>query len=265
MIRETGRVWSGAILTPRDGRMFVAVAGQWRVPTIALPASIGNAKEGAIVCSSSTWIGLDGTRDYLHSSLPQIGTIQCVTAKNGQPVAEYFAFREWWCDGHRSLPTRLWPVAPGDLVACTLTVKRLSQVTFTMKLTAGSVTSSTEITEDAPSKPARGTSLPPIQRVVSGATAQWITERPSDPDSHNKGTGEPGKPYELANYDKVLFENCVATAAHAPASADRADYSLTGPGVALRDMVRIRQNRAEVISKAELQGPRSVATFYRGP
>ena len=258
MIRETGRVWSGALVMPRGGQMFVRITGRWRVPAVTLPASAGTTAEGKRVCSSSTWIGLDGARSYLHSSLPQIGTAQNVVVKDGDMVREYFAWHEWWCAGHISEPTRLdsLVIKPGDLIVCTLTVDTLTRVIFHMKNeTTGMEVASFSV--DAPNKPpVAGSSEPSIQRLISGATAQWITERPSDPATD--------KPYELANYGTVVFENCVATAAPDPASSDRKNQTLAGAGVTLRDMVQFRENRAMLISSAQLQGPQSVATFYRG-
>jgi len=254
MIRETGRVWSGALITPRGGQMLVGITGRWKVPRVTLPASAGTTAEGKRVRSSSTWIGLDGARSYLNSSLPQIGTGQNVIVKNGKMEPEYFAWHEWWCAGHFSHPIRLdLPIKPDDWIRCTLTVDTLTRVIFHMKNeTTGLEVASFPV--DAPNKPpVAGSSAPPIQRLISGATAEWITERPSDPDTD--------KPYELANYGTVVFENCLANAASDP---DSARENQTLDGATLRDMVQISQNRPELISRAELQGPQSVATFYRG-
>ena len=246
MIRETGRVWSGAVITPRDGQMFIGITGRWRVPAVTLPSSAGGTAEGERVCSSSTWIGLDGARSYQHSSLPQIGTIQNVIVKNGEMQPEYFAFYEWWRAGVITHPTHIdqVPVKPGDWIECTLTVDTFTDVRFQItNQTTGS--SSGAISASAPT---------PF--LISGATAEWITERPSDPATD--------KPYELANYGTVVFENCIATSAPDPGSASVTDRTVGGDGVTLRDMVQIRENRAVRISIAELQGPQSVATFYRG-
>ena len=246
MIRETGRVWSGAVITPRDGQMFIGITGRWRVPAVTLPSSAGDTAEGERVCSSSTWIGLDGTRKYVHSSLPQIGTIQNVIVRNDQMEPEYFAFYEWWRAGVIGKPISIdqVKVRPGDLIECTLTVDTFTHVTFEMtNKTTGST--SGEISASAPA---------PL--LISGATAEWITERPSDPKTD--------KPYELANYGRVVFENCIATVAPEPGSGSTTDRTMGDDGVTLRDMVQIRQNRAVRISIAELQGPQSVATFYAG-
>ena len=245
MIRETGRVWSGAIITPRNGQMFIGITGRWRVPAVTLPPSAGGTAEGDRVCSSSTWIGLDGARKYLHSSLPQIGTIQNVIVKGGQMEPEYFAFYEWWRAGVITHPIHIpqVQVKPGDVIECTLTVDSLTQVTFQItNQTTGNTSGAFSDSAPAP-------------LLISGATAEWITERPSDPATD--------KPYELANYGTVVFENCIATSAQGPGSAgtDRT----VGEGVGtLRDMVQIRQNHTKRISIAKLQGPQSVATFYRG-
>lgn len=251
MILETGRVWSGALLAPRDGQMFIRITGRWRVPAVTLPSSAGDTAEGKRVCSSSTWIGLDGTRGYLHSSLPQIGTIQNVVVTNGQMQPEYFAFHEWW-HGPISQPIRInhVQVKPGDLIECTLTVDTYTDVTFHMtNHTTGSTSGAISASAPAP-------------LLISGATAEWITERPSNSDTSDPNVG---KPYDLANYGTVVFENCIATSARAPGSAPVTNRALDEGGVLLRDMVQIRQNHTRRISIAKLQGPQSVATSYRGP
>jgi hypothetical protein len=181
-----------------------------------------------------------------------------VIIKYGKMEPEYFAWYEWWCAGHISSPNRLTllPVQPGDLIECTLTVDTPTQVTFriTNQTTGRAVGPIQASAPDLP--PVAGSSSPSIQRLISGATAEWITERPSDPNTD--------RPYDLANYGTVLFENCSAITAPDPASEYRENQTLDSAGVALRDMVQIRQNRAELISRAELQGPQSVKTFYCG-
>lgn len=260
MIRETGRVWSGAVITPRDGQMFIGITGQWEVPAITLPATDGGTREGGIVCSSSTWIGLDGAGSYLHSSLPQIGTIQRVVVTNGQMEAQYFAFHEWWCAGHYFEPNRLdaLVVTPGNLIKCTLNVDTPTHVTFRIEnqstgivLPPIAIDAHTVTRED-------GSPPPALQRRISGATAEWITERPSAPDTIDPATNRRSVPYELANYGKVTFKECTATTS----AGVEANLDQTLAGLSLRNMYAIRNNHVRRVSATRLLGPKSVETFY---
>src|SRR5690349_8853773 len=62
--RQSSANWSGAYITPKQGRMFTAVHGSWCVPRVAAPvASDAPPADGEY--RSSTWIGLDGQRRYL--------------------------------------------------------------------------------------------------------------------------------------------------------------------------------------------------------
>ena len=74
--RESSLNWSGAYVTPRNGRQFTEVHGRWEVPAVAVPSGTSGSPE----FRSSIWIGLDGQRRYFDSSLPQIGTAQVLNA-----------------------------------------------------------------------------------------------------------------------------------------------------------------------------------------
>ncbi len=126
---ETSLNWSGAYITPKQDRMFTAVYGSWRVPTPNPPLTSGQPVDGDY--RSSTWIGLDGQRRYLNSSLPQIGTAQFVKVVGGQPAPHITAWWQWWLRGQKLPPITLnLPVQPGDLVIGSLVVINSRTVRF---------------------------------------------------------------------------------------------------------------------------------------
>ena len=120
--------WSGGYIKPRDGRMITYLYGEWVVPPVSAPAS---APAGAFF-SSSTWIGLDGQRRYLHSSLPQIGTAQtAIAGQLPQPPTTWF---QWWSrDQQHNCFVTLPPMAStGERVGALMVVISATQVVFSM-------------------------------------------------------------------------------------------------------------------------------------
>lgn len=195
--REGSLNWSGAYITPRDGRQITQVHGRWTVPAVAAPD--GEPPEAEY--QSSTWIGLDGQRRYLESTLPQIGTNQSVNPAAGKP---YWAWFQWWVrdDASSFVPVELpLAVAPGHRMRASMRVVTETEVHFTMvnRTTGWIIWFTMQAPIDADSK---------VQIGVSGATAEWITERPSDIVS--------GEPYNLPNYGTVPFTSCFAMAAELP-------------------------------------------------
>ena len=75
--------------------MFVEIRGSWQAPVVAppTPGEIGEFH-------SSTWIGLDGQRRYLNSSLPQIGTAQYVDVTAAATTFTTKAWWQWWLRDH---------------------------------------------------------------------------------------------------------------------------------------------------------------------
>jgi Peptidase A4 family len=191
---ESSFNWSGAYITPRDGQQFTEVHGRWVVPGVMAPAgAVGNPE-----FRSSVWIGLDGARRYSDSTLPQIGTAQCVNPPIGPP---FFLWWQWWM---RDNPTTFCPavvpiaVLPGHRILVKLEVLSETQVRFLIKNgTTGQ--NYPPFKMDAPSHPVTGR-----QAEVSGATAEWIVERPA-----NMATVL----YNLPDYHQVTFTSCYAVQA----------------------------------------------------
>jgi hypothetical protein len=179
--------WSGGYVVASDGRSFKSVMGCWTVPAVSLPPG-GTAQE----YHSSTWIGLDGQRLYLDSSLPQIGTRQrwLTTPYAG---ADYTAWFQWWARGQDNPPEDLpLPVDAGHKISAIITVLDEFTVRFNLKNeTLGIILQ------------AFNASAPPPCRI-SGATAEWIMERPSPLGSDGWDA------YALPAYTPFAFTGCVA-------------------------------------------------------
>jgi hypothetical protein len=196
---ETSQNWSGAYVEPRNDNMFTDVAGSWTIPKVDSGA--------APLQSSSIWLGLDGQRLYFDSSLPQIGTTQGIRA-NGSP--DYHAWHQWWeRDQKHPRPHRIREIKliAGDTVFCNVQVVDLSHVIVSIAKFGTPI----EFWSRKLHPTLSGTATPKI----SGATAQWIVERPTDPNSNDL--------LQLVNYGKVDFIDCLAISAPAP-SATTAEF-----------------------------------------
>jgi hypothetical protein len=189
---EASRNWCGAYIEPNYDRVFVEVSGRWIVPTPLPPpdAQPPNAQPKVYACS--TWIGLDGQRRYIDSSLPQAGTWQAVTLEaDGSQIVETYAWFQWWARNYAgTAPGQISsvPVHPGDEVACMVKEWQPSVAAIYVKnLTTNRLA---HFLVDAPTVTLGGGQ--PHQFTISGATAEWIMERPTRLDS--------GEPYDLADY-----------------------------------------------------------------
>src|SRR5262245_42217487 len=196
--REASRNWSGAYITPRNGQQFTEVHATWEIPLVAAPAGMSASAE----YRSSIWIGLDGQRRYFDSSLPQLGTGQCVNAP--LPTPAFHTWCQWWL---RDNPQTYVPdilsvgVAPGQRVMASLRVLNETQVHGIIEnRTTGAILPFIMV---APTDMLSG-----MQLKVSGATAEWIVERPAG--------GIMGELYELPDYGIVHFTNCFALSAEMP-------------------------------------------------
>jgi Peptidase A4 family len=197
---STSRNWSGATLIPTGGDMCTQVWGRWTVPTPALPAAEFQIANTPAYCCS-TWVGLDGQRHYLNSSLPQTGTMQFLQMnKNGSPEVRVLPFFQWWDSetGGPFIRFHKLIVQPTDVVggliwADTETSVRAYLRNFTtghmrhVKCTAPIVT------------PPGGV---PLQLTISGATAEWVLERPTRFNSTEL--------YAFPDYDEATFTHCGA-------------------------------------------------------
>ena len=192
---QTSPNWSGAYIKPRDGQVFTEIWGQWQVPTPSVPSTEVGAGH---YYRCSTWIGLDGQRRYYQSSLPQIGTAQSVDGSSG--TRAFSAWWQWWVRDQSIPPVNIvgLSIHAGDLIMCNLRVVLPSRnkVRFQLR-NASTISAVFEYTADAP--------ILPIPLQVSGATAEWITERPAIFPTPIL--------YDFPDYNTVLFSDCVAVTA----------------------------------------------------
>lgn len=222
--RQTSRNWSGAYITPRDGTVFSSIWTAFQVPTPNLPPG---AKPGEKDLSS-TWIGFDGQRRYYMSTLPQFGTAQNIEPKMGIPTRSFYAWWQWWVRGLGSQATPIKLPAPtihaGDLITCYMQVAAdRAGVSFVIT----NVTTGRGL-QFFQSAPAPNGGLP---FKVSGATAEWVMERPAIPPDPT--------PMPLPDYGTVDFRDCGATAVNMQTGAI-VERSLSG--AKLIDMYIVRQN-----------------------
>jgi hypothetical protein len=204
---ETSRNWSGAYIEPNHAKVFVQLSGRWKVPTPAVPAGAEPPPQGSVVYACSTWIGLDGQRRYIDSSLPQVGTWQAVAlASDGTEASpETYAWFQWWARNYAgNAPGKITsvPVNPGDEVACMVRVWLPSVAVIYFKNLTTNVFS-VPFLVSAPIVTLRGGHQ--HQFTISGATAEWVIERPTRLDN--------GELYDLADYDHAEIRHCHAAEA----------------------------------------------------
>ncbi len=264
-VHETSLNWAGASITSGGGRMFTEVHASWRVPVVALPPSAQqmlSEKEGdEFRCSS--WIGLDGQRRYVNASLPQIGTSHFVKIVNNKPKMTDGVWWQWWLAGGPNPPPIKLPlkVNPGDEMMASLFVVAERHVKYLIaNHTTGEVC--TPFIEPIPT-----TYLEPLQTGhprprrhdwparVSGATAEWITERPM-----NWTTGEMD---QLPAFQPVIFRDCHVVSGRAPGKDEREELPA---GAQLINASRIESNpfRSVQVAVAERLCRDSFSTNFVG-
>jgi hypothetical protein len=200
---EISSNWSGAYITANHGRRFLQVWGTWTVPgNMQLPPPAFRGPS-TIPYFCSNWIGLDGQRRYLDSSLPQMGTVS-ILQPDGTTTAESWA--QWWA--RSSADTAPVPlglaVAPGDNVACVLTAWSSTSVRGVMVNLSTSPPTAVPVMMDAPM-----VTLPDgssVQPEIAGATAEWIVERPKVLPQPN----QPPSRFNFPDYGQSGFDLCLA-------------------------------------------------------
>ncbi len=152
---------------------------------------------------ASVWVGLDGNRSRLpRASLPQIGTVQ--RTDNGGS----FAWWEWWHHLPKgAIPSALkfaknnFDVATGDeILAGLYVVPTTEDVVFFIKNQRTFQYRSFMALRQAVVEAGGGIDIEQL-----GATADWIVERPTTPDT--------GEFAALPDFGQVNFSSCFAQAA----------------------------------------------------
>ncbi len=198
---ETSGNWSGAYITANRDRRFLQIWGIWTIPAkLEVPPAPLQGTAG-LPYACSNWIGLDGQRLYLNSSLPQIGTVSTLNA-NGSP-GKTEAWTQWWARDNAGdnppVPIGL-AVQPGNEVLCVLTAANPQTVTGVMVNLSATPPTGMAVQGTAPTVvlPDGSTAMPDI----AGATAEWIVERPRIEKQKSR--------YNFPDYDKTCFQSCVA-------------------------------------------------------
>lgn len=249
---ETSRNWSGATIAANSDESLVQVWGSWKLPELTAPPPDPMGRPAAL----SMWVGLDGQRRYFESSLPQIGTTASIDSS--EPPLQ--AWTQWWSrESETTLPVPIpnFPLNPNDRVIAAVTVLDPVSVLFLI----------VNLTVD----PAVGVAIlgisPKITRKnglverprITGATAEWVLERPRIPFSPNL--------VRFPRYTPTKFDFCGATAGR---TVDLAGV-LDGHGRDLLDARLIRMyerlhqpERTAFISMPKLDGTETVKLHYGG-
>ena len=196
---EASKNWSGAYITSNEGKRFLQVWGLWRTPDKLLIPPPPLQGEPGIDYVVANWIGLDGQRAYFDSSLPQIGTSSVLLPD--RKTVRVDPWVQWWA--RDDLNPKVAPiqitVEPGDMVACILTVCDPHTVHCVI----------TNLNPAHPDTQAVKATAPPVledgvaaRPSITGATAEWIVERPKV--LHSTA------PNNLPDYGETGFELCFA-------------------------------------------------------
>jgi hypothetical protein len=247
--------WSGASIIARDGRMLTDVMATWVVPSPRVPQSALALDPGAGVqeFGSSCWVGLDGQRAYPDSTLPQMGTEQSVN-KPGLPRGEAVrVWFQWW--PMRELTVEPLPVRPGDRVYCWLTAVSYTRVRCVIKVVSGSEGRLMRFFADAPNVKYSPPLIPVYAPKISGATAEWVTEAQTDPQTQDI--------IPLANTGTVTFQDCYAMSAFDPSGERRAE-KLIAPKLLRVYKIADNPSRRVTITTAHRPAPDAVETTFVG-
>jgi len=247
--RETSLNWSGAYIRPSGARTFTEIHGEWSVPKPSAPIRPGSSGPAPGQYRCVSFIGLDGQRRYRNSSLPQIGTASQVEVdSSGKSTEKVYAWLQWWLRDNSQQETVITsvPIQPSHVVLCSLVVISPTKVRFLLKnQTTGYVFGPADVKAPTPN------GSPQLE--VTGATAEWITERPTAFDAAHTL-------YELPDYGKIEFRNChaVSSSPHFDEQTETLDLATV---IQMR-VIRQQPHRSVRISTAEITGPQCLTTRY---
>jgi hypothetical protein len=173
----TSENWSGGYIVPTHGKMVVQAGAKWRLPRLFRPKDDPGVPVPAEY-QCSTWVGLDGQCLYLNSSLPQIGVIQSLPTAPSGAASSATAFCQWWDrQGPQSLIelTGLTLDAENEVIGSIWANTATSVIGYLRNIATDQLTI---IGMGAPVVKLRGGTE--LQLNISGATAEWVLERPTE-------------------------------------------------------------------------------------
>ncbi len=181
MVSRTSRFvsspnWSGVTVDTTRGRTFTQIYGDWIVTSVDRPPGEG---DGTFQCAS--WIGIDGARHYLNATLPQVGTLETLTVGQSgvKKTLLLQAWTQWWAPNDPDAGPvfiKNFPLEVGSQISAVMTVISRDCVICNLVNRSTSPPTIVSIKMTAP----RIRSGPPLERYsVTGATAEWVLERPA--------------------------------------------------------------------------------------
>jgi hypothetical protein len=261
---EDSQNWSGAMVVPDGGNQIVQIFGEWTVPRPDLPAfsdDLGPAGQ-ANDYDCSTWIGLDGDRRYLDSTMPQVGTAQVLhVGANGTATPEYYAWFEWWARYPVKLLRRRlkhFLINSEMSVMAMIAVMDSQNVAVIFRTFAGSASQITLFFRPIPDVFVDASKMTQVTPHISGATAEWIMERPHTP-------GAPPTVFDLfPSYTGTQFSYCVAGMAPQPGVAT-SEKILTSPRLLrIYEVPPNPPSRVRLVSMPKLRSTTSLQVDYGG-
>ena len=246
--RHEGDNWCGAVLRARRGLRFTEIAANWVVPEREAGQRVLPSLAGPLPRPprGSAWIGFDGA-SLASRAMPQIGVSFDLPVRDGREEA--FAWFQWWIRDRWSPPLQLkgLAVAPGDKVFCSLIAVSSTKVQAYIRNDRTRRIAALEA-----KAPDFGHAIGLRQGDdirVAGGTAEWIVERPADPEAIDLDR----QLYPLPAFGRLDFGGCVALAAPAPGAPGE---ELTPRDARLLCMTaRLDQpRRAVVIARAAMRG-----------
>jgi hypothetical protein len=222
---ENSRDWCGASIVPDGGNQFVQIYGEWKVPEASVPR---DGTPGTKYYSAA-WIGLDGDRRYLDSSMPQVGTQQNTPGDGGPVKLPYYAWFQWWAP--RRISADLWwitgiPIKAGDYVMGLIWAINTTHVAVVFRNFASNKI--TSFCMEAPTYFRDRGWTQKYQPTISGATAEWIVEDPTTEIEPTLDSPFPPDLEPFADYKSVTFCHCVAGMAETPGQST-SEKVLTSP------------------------------------